>query len=328
MNKVQQSSFQIIQDDCKFIYSLLVLTQNDKKFQTNYVMMFTPYLALFTYGAELWGKKMNLNFPVFTMEEKEYYKKLRQSTKLYGKNYFELKSDFNAKLQESDVYFKKVRNLLEIMIGYKNVGADLCENTYIGNTILCSIYSPLHLFENETKYYLKSLAVICGKMVGSYLGDAWSKYIVNKNIKLSTRDFHFYENCPIKMKSDCGLVLFSILCSINYCINFLEKVILEESAMKFKAAYLQYYYLCDFLPEFKEYEKITIEIDRRLYNSDFRNCIAHYGLGVYMKEDNIIVDDILKGLTNKAFHLDYCEAKRKLYYILSEVVEQIEEIIF
>ena len=44
-----------------------------------------------------------------------------------------------------------------------------------------------------------------------------------------------------------GFVLFCILCNINYTIEFLDKYFVEEIPQKFKYAYLQYYYICDFI---------------------------------------------------------------------------------
>lgn len=40
-----------------------------------------------------------------------------------------------------------------------------------------------------------------------------------------------------------------MLCSINYVIEFIDKYFIEEIPQKFKFAYLQYYYICDFIDE-------------------------------------------------------------------------------
>lgn len=95
-----------------------------------------------------------------------------------------------------------------------------------------------------------------------------------------------------------------------------------EIPQKFKFAYLQYY-LCDFIPQIKDQTQIDIEIDDSLKNRDFRNCLAHYGLGQYMKENEIMNGDILYGLTNKAFGMDYSEAKKASYDILRHTIDQI-----
>lgn len=54
-------------------------------------------------------------------------------------------------------------------------------------------------------------------------------------------------------KNNLGFVLFCILCNINYIIEFLDKYFVEEIPQKFKYAYLQYYYICDFIEEKDEF---------------------------------------------------------------------------
>ena len=60
---------------------------------------------------------------------------------------------------------------------------------------------------------------------------------------------------------------------------------------------------------------------------ELRNCLAHYGLGQYMDENNIIRTDTQKGLTNKTLNLDYCEAKHYLDKYLYELRDQIQNVL-
>ena len=96
---------------------------------------------------------------------------------------------------------------------------------------------------------------------------------------------------------------------------------------KFKFAYLQYYYLCDFIKEMNTQKDTNFYINNCLYDRNFRNCLAHYGLGQYISDIEIISDDILKGLTNKAFGKDYLTTKVELYEILRSLTEQIRQTI-
>ena len=47
-----------------------------------------------------------------------------------------------------------------------------------------------------------------------------------------------------------------------------------------------------------------------------------------MNEKEVIDDDVLKGLTEKTFNLDYLSCKNLLYKYLQELKSQIEETIF
>jgi len=124
--------------------------------------------------------------------------------------------------------------------------------------------------------------------------------------------------------TDFGFLLFSILCCINYVIEFIENYFIEEIPQKFKFAYLQYYYLCDFIKELNEYNNTNFYIDTSMQHRDFRNCLAHYGLGQFLGDNEVLADDILKGLTYKAFDADYLSAKKCLYENLEDLSEQIK----
>ena len=69
-------------------------------------------------------------------------------------------------------------------------------------------------------------------------------------------------------------------------------------------------------------------IDKSLQNRLLRNCFAHYGLGQLLKENEIVDKDILKGLTEKVFNMDYFSCKNLLYKCLGDLKNQIEEQIF
>lgn len=65
-------------------------------------------------------------------------------------------------------------------------------------------------------------------------------------------------------------------------------------------------------------------IDDFLKSKEFRNSLAHYGLGQYLEENDIIEPDVLKGLTVKAFTLVYFETKRQLFKHLLDLRGRIQ----
>ena len=175
---------------------------------------------------------------------------------------------------------------------------------------------------------IRDINVIAGKLAAYFGCTDFPPYRYNDNISVGYRDYHFYKNCPLKLKTDLGFVLFSVLCSINYVTKFIDIYFIEEIPQKFKFAYLQYYYLCDFINELNACQRTNYHIDSSLQNRNFRNCLAHYGLGQFLKENEIIDDDIMKGLTYKAFNMDYHSSKQLLYKYLSDLSEQIKADIF
>ena len=328
-NRVQTAAFALIQTDARFIYTLTDIHQNAQNINSNYIAMCQPYIGIFADGAEQWCRKLNLQAPVFNKEEKIYYTALRQGHKLFEKTYDEHETLLLDKFQESDDYFYSVRSNLEKLLGYYNVGTDYCNDKFCGNTIICAMYIPQIVSENKTeKISIRDISIVAGKLAAYFGCKKFPPYRYDDSISVGYKDYHFYKNCPLKLKTNLGFVLFSILCSINYVIEFIDKYFVEEISLKFKFAYLQYYYLCDFLAKLNIRNGTSYYIDSSLQNREFRNCLAHYGLGQFLKESEIIDDDIIKGLTYKAFDMDYHSSKQLLYKYLGNLSEQIEADIF
>lgn len=326
LNKVQRAAYELIQADARFLYTLVDMSQNASNISSNYIMMCQPYIGIFADGAEQWCKKLGLKAPLFNEQEKNYYDALRQSHKLLEKTYSEYANLLMSKLAESDQYFYSNRSLREKVFGYYNVGTDLFNGEYCGNTILGAAYIPMPLLSNQNvSIMIKDLSVIVGELAGFFGCKAFAPYLYDdKGNTVECKDFHFFNNCPLKEKNELGVVLFSILCNINYATVFIENFFLKEIPQKFKFAYLQYYYLCDFVNELRLTKGTNYSIDDALQNRELRNCLAHYGLGQYLEEKDIIETDILKGLTVKAFNLDYFETKRQLFKHLLNLRDQIQ----
>ena len=329
LSKVQMAAYELIQSDARFVYALTDMLRNAKKIKTNYILMSQPYIGIFVDGAEQWCKKVGLKAPQFKAKEKEYYSILRGRHKLYELSYQEYKDLLMDKFNESEQYFYSIRTFLEKLIGYYNVGVDLCEEEFCGNTILCALYTPFSFLGNENSgIWMKNISVIAGELAGYFECYKFPVYQYNSELDLKPKDFHFFNNCPLKIKNETSFLLFSVLCSINYITCFIDKFFKDEIPQKFKFAYLQYYYLCDFVKEINTYNNLVLSINNSLQDRKFRNCISHYGLGQYLKEDDIVENDLLKGLTLKAFNMEYYEAKEFIYSELHALTEKIKEIIF
>lgn len=325
LSTVQKAAYELIQSDARFLYSLVNIQKNAKNINSNYIMMSQPYIGIFTEGAEQWCKKVGLDAPRFTEIERAYYIALRQGHKLFEKSYGDYMSSLMYNFNASDIYFYKIRSLREKIWGYYNVGTDLCNKEFCGNTILCMLYTPLDILNiDDVGPWIKNMSVISGKLAAFFGCLDYPPYEYNSNIKVKYEDYHFYKNCPLKEKTKLGFLLFSILCSINYAIEFIDKYFADEIPQKFKFAYLQYYYLCDFVNQINTVNGTNFYINTALKDRALRNCLAHYGLGQYISEKELDSDDILKGLTNKAFNMNYVAAKECLYTYLRELVQQIK----
>lgn len=330
LNKVQKAAYELIQSDARFIYALVDIYNNAQNINSNYIMMCQPYIGIFADGAEQWCRKVGVEAPSFNNEEKGYYVKLRQAHKLFEMSYKEYETFLVKKFQESDEHFYRICSWREKVVGYYNVGVDECNGEVCGNTILCAMYMPFNILDNDKiGLKLKKLSSIVGKLAANFLNTDLTTFSYDdENNIVKYHDYHFYKKSPLKLKNNIGFVLFCILCSINYVIEFIDKYFVEEIPQKFKYAYLQYYYICDFLDELNIINKTNYYIDKSLQDRFLRNCFAHYGLGQLLKENEIVDKDILKGLTEKVFNMDYFSCKNLLYKCLGDLKSQIEEQIF
>lgn len=328
MNKVQMAAYELIQSDARFLYTLIDIQKNARNISSNNVMMCQPYIGIFADGAEQWSRKVGLNAPSFNNKEKAYYTALRQGHKLLEKSYNAYSKLLLEKFVESDNYFYGIRSLREKIVGYYNVGTDLCNGEYCGNTVICALNNPIATLGNENiGVEIKDMSVIAGKLAATFGCTNFLPYRYDDSNNVKYKDYHFFKNCPLKMKTNLGFILFSVVCNINYATIFVDTYFIEDIPQKFKFAYLQYYYLCDFVKSLNDANKTQFYIDDSLKSADFRNCLAHYGLGQMMKERDIVEDDILKGLTNKVFDMDYRLTKKLIYKILGALCTQIKEVI-
>ena len=270
LNNTQLTAYELIQSDARFLYTMTDIQRNAKNINSNYIMMCQPYIGIFTDGAEKWCRKLGLDAPRFSVEEKKYYTALRNSHKLFELPYVSYISSLTEKFNASDAYFYKIRRLREKILGYYNVGTDLCNGEFCGNTILCAFYTPVDtLNSKEVGPWIRDVSVVSGKLA-AFLGCTdFSPYKYDDSIHVKYKDYHFFKNCPLKEKTDLGFLLFSILCSINYAIEFIDKYFVDEIPQKFKFAYLQYYYLCDFITELNTVNGTHFYINNSLKDRDF-----------------------------------------------------------
>lgn len=78
LNKVQKAAFELICQDARFLITLAYVNGNAKSIRSNYISMLLPYIGIFADGAEQWGRKVGLNSPNFSKEEKRYYNLIRK----------------------------------------------------------------------------------------------------------------------------------------------------------------------------------------------------------------------------------------------------------
>lgn len=335
LNPVQKIAYEMIQYDARFLYTLThvsgVLGSEKANIDSNYITMSMPYIACFADGAEQWINKIGIKGISFNDDERQYYELIRGSIKLFDLSYANLQRILHEKLVFHDKYFYEIRTLRSKITGkYYNVGTDVCSGSFCGNTILCSVYAPFYQFQESIGPYIRNMSEVAGRLAAFYGCKDQPIYKYDKSLLFTYKDYHFFDNCPLKknMNNIDGLCLFSILCTINFLILFINNFFLDEFPSKLRFAYIQYYYLLDILDEINDTFFTNFHMNDQWQNQDFRNCMAHYGLGQILKPEDIIIDDLMGGLTQKIFGMDYMQIKNSIYSELQNLAYQIENYIF
>lgn len=227
---------------------------------------------------------------------------------------------------DSDRYFsslcKPIAKRLQL---YDIFGADLTEDGHFcGNTILDAIYLPRYDY-TDSAYgpNLRDMAVIGGKYIPIF--DAMEAYAINSDLKFQYKDYGGFIKSPVGNKFSFRFVLFSILCQINFVIYAVDQYIVPETPTKLRFAYILYYYLCDVLPHINTAHSTSFVLSREIYSQDFRNAMAHYKLGVYLKEHEILPNDPMFGMTQKAFGTDFYQIKNQVIGELIALANQLEK---
>lgn len=324
----QGAAKELIRSDLRYLFTVL---QNKHHIGSNYIVSMMPYLGLIIDGAESWVTAMNnvssgaIDAPRFTQEEKLFYSTVRQSIKLWEISYEEVYTLLERCYTESDVYFSSLcKPIAKRLRLYDIFGADLTDDGHFcGNTILDAVYLPGYNHgDSEYGPNLRDMAVIGGKYIPIF--DAMNAYEVNPNLHFHYRDYGGFVKHPVGNKFSYRFVLFSILCQLNFILYAVDQYIVPEIPTKLRFAYMLYYYLCDMVPKINSKHGTSFLLDRSFYSQALRNAMAHYKVGVYLKPNDIVPDDPMFGMTQKAFGLNFYEAKNGIYHELKLLSRQLE----
>lgn len=319
LTQQEAASLLLMQNDLRFLYTLV---HHSKEIKSNYIVSSMPYIGLIIDGIEDWIKAFNnshatkLNAPLFTVQEQDYYEKMRSCIKLWDNSYTTVYEELKRLYLQSENYFsnlcKPIAKRLKI---YDIFGADLADGCYCGNTILCSYYIPNYDYQQQNGEEIKDLSVIAGRYTSLF--HATTPYRVNESISFSFADYGGFVKSPVGNAFSDKFVLFSLLCQINYIVKCIDEYILDEITTKLRFSYILYYYILCILPEINNKLSVQFKIDNKWSSDAFRNAMAHYKMGVALKDGELIPSDPLFGLTQKYLGCDYKSLK---YGVMQELI--------
>ena len=326
-NLVQKAALTLIQQDLRYIYTVI---KNIQPTESNYIPSMFPYLGVIIDGAEDWIKSFNnssrykLDIPLFEEQERLFYEQIRTSIKMWQQNYGQIYEQLGAAYQVSDEYFGSVcKPIAKTLKLYDIYGVDTINGVMCGNTILCHYYSPFFSFCGENGEYIKSMVEIGGKYVRLF--GAMEEFQVDSKIKFDVQDYGGFRKSLVGNIYSDKFVLLSIMCQINFLIYGVDMWIEDEIPAKLRFGYLLYYSLSNVIEEINEKMGTHFDINQDMKSDAFRNAMAHYKLGVVLKEDELVADDLMFGLTRKLLGKEYCDVKNEIYEALGRLARQIGE---
>lgn len=324
----QKAARELIRCDLRYLFTIL---KNRDSIKSNYVVSMMPYQSLIIDGAEAWVAAMNnaspgtIDAPRFTQIEKQFYDAARQSIKLWEMPYEEVYALLEKYYTESDDYFSSLcKPIAKYLRLYDIFGADLTEDGHFcGNTILGAVYLPGYNHgDSEYGPNLRDRAVIGGKYIPTF--DAMDAYEINSDLSFHYRDYGGFLKSPVGNEFSYRFMLLSILCQVNFILYAVDQYIVPEIPTKLRFAYILYYYLCDILPKINAKHGTSFSLNRHYYSQQFRNAMAHYKIGVYLKAHEIMPEDPMYGMTRKAFGMDFFQTKQEIVRELRELSDQLE----
>lgn len=325
LKPIQMAALSLIKYDLRYLYTVI---KNINPNQSNYIPSLFPYMGVIIDGVEDWIKAFNnsskakLELPLFDESEQIYYEKMRDSIKLWQKDYADIYELFQDAYNVSDEYFgNKCKPIAKKMRLYDIFGVDMANGVICGNTILCYYYCPLFSYDRDNGPYVREMAIIGGKYI-AFLGEM-GEYKINNSIKYSVCDYGGFVKSPVGNQFSDKFVLFSMLCQINFVLYCVERWIIEEIPTKMRFAYLIYYSLLHIIPQINLKLNVHLGINSKWESWQFRNAMAHYKLGVALKENELVFEDKLFGLTQKYFKSDYLTVKRGILQELESLACQI-----
>ena len=327
LNQVQQAAKSLIQSDLRFLYTVI---RNIDPSKSNYIPSLLPYLGVVIDGAEDWVKAVNescktkLAIPHFTMDEEKFYEQIRNSIKLWKKDYDTIYDLLEKEYSESDHYFGSIcKPIAQKLHLYDIYGVDTVNGALCGNTILCKCYSPFFQYDGKNGGYVKSMAEIGGRYIALF--DALNEYQTDDTIKFDTRDYGGFVKSPVGNDFSDKFALLSIICQINFLLHCINQWVKEEIPTKLRFSYLLYNSLLIAIPRINDKLGTRFSLDPQWNNEKFRNAMAHYKLGMVMEEKDLVYDDIMFGLTEHVLGAEYKIVKESICTQLEKLAREIGE---
>lgn len=323
-------------------------------FASIFLMGIIPYTSIWIDSTSEFFKQMNIESYI-DEEDKELVKEIRSKIKMYNekikKNVKKLNSiyEFHNNIFKSTIKYKFIR----VLNLYDDFGTYLLDNKYIGNTYLyhwyygCSRKKEIDNIDiiKEKSYRIGKILDRTLQVLNEFIDKDSKKSLLNYKLEISYKDYNLSKQSSKIFNNiydnDLTLILFNILCSINFILYLLNNILPKDNLLYFRIKYNCYYYSLYSLDKIIEYNKInkydnyTLEskinkhkIENKIIRNKFRNCMSHYKItNDNLERDEILLDVPFYGLIEKYFGQDFNSLNKEIYEKLTDLSNILEDLI-
>lgn len=329
-----------------------IVQSPNKKEHSIIMLSWIPFLSTVVVETMEYMKNFEIDASQFLINTKErnVLNKTRAKIKVYNKKGAKNLKELNKILNTHNEIFSTPLRFQKLKKHgfYYDFGAYKSNSYYIGNTFLYNWYfQDISSFEDISDEKIKDDLFNFSKLLGQWIGFL-DKLNTHENKigetytvfpKINSVDFNLTDKPTklfrVKEDTSINLFLFNLICQGNFQARYLNTVFINNETLYIRSLYLSYFYICSSLETLKIYSshsKKNINIDfayldtlTNLKNTDFCNCIRHYGItekDLFLSEINL--EKNFYGLIEKHFNIEEKDFTGALQEKIIGITEYLE----
>jgi len=270
-------------------------------------------------------KDLKSKVPKISSQQIKYYNHLRQSIKFWDMSYGDYIDKMKEVYKDSEIYFaKQTSSIARILKIYDVYGISYFNKEPIGNTIHYSMVLPSFDFKTFKldKEYVINLNEYAGRLIRNNNINLHDSFIDFSDIDITAKDRGGIKKIGIE-KDTKLFFLYNLICLISFNLYGLKPLKNSFFPSILRMNYILYFYLDTILKEVNIDNKTDFFIDSQYIDTQFRNCMAHYGIGNLLRPDEVDLNDPFGGLIQKKFGIDYVLLNEKIEENFETLLKQI-----
>lgn len=344
----------LILNDCQTLEKIIEYLKG-KEYDSIFCMGVMPYFAMCSEGILKFFEGKS-DYDSINVNYGKLIKNIRSKIKMYNDKVGRNINKAEIIHKDSNNYFAGLCKFefVKYLGLYDDFGVYITSNKYIGNTFLYSWYFENSLniddedFRNKTLFDIGNIVGITTKITLNKFLELNQVSILNQKIVVYNKDYLLSRNrigiFNDKYNKYSTIILFNILCSINFVLYLIGKILPKDNQFYFRIKFHCYYSSISSLLKLINYteQNNIIKTGVEFYSeeikklaqtknslgekSKLRNCLSHYRISQeYIEKDKISIDVPFYGLIEKYTGKDYYTLNNELENNLRNISSLLEK---